>query len=61
MSAQDSPPMSLISHLKWQNHEEYHQGISKLWLKNIAKEKELGIAKRVAAERYLLACVAGNR
>lgn len=52
---------SLIEHLKWTNHEEYEQGISKLWLKRIQNESELGAAKLIVAERYILACVVGNR
>jgi hypothetical protein len=60
-SAQDSPPSHLLAHLKWQNHEEYHRGISKLWLKRIVGEGELGSAKRIVADRYVLACVFGNR
>lgn len=60
-SAQDSPPLSLLAYLKWQNHEEYYRGISKLWLQRIASEGELGSVKRIVADRYVLACVFGNR
>jgi hypothetical protein len=52
---------SLMEHLKWTNHEEYERGISKLWLKRIHNEGELGAAKLVVAERYVLACVVSNR
>jgi hypothetical protein len=57
----DSPPTSLLAHLKWQNHEEYFRGLSKAWLKRITGEGELGSAKRIVADRYVLACVFGNR
>lgn len=60
-SAQDSPPLPLLAYLKWQNHEEYYRGISKLWLQRIASEGDLGSAKRIVADRYVLACVFGNR
>jgi hypothetical protein len=50
-----------MEHLKWTNHEEYERGISKLWLKRIQNEGELGAAKLDAAERYVLACVVSNR
>jgi hypothetical protein len=56
-----SSRLPLLTHLKWQNHEEYYRGLSKLWLKKIAGEGELGSAKRVVADRYVLACVVGNR
>ena len=59
-SAHDSTPLPLLAHLKWQNHEEYHQGLSKIWLKRIAGEGELGSAKSLVAYRYVLACVVGN-
>ncbi|KAH9926085.1 hypothetical protein B0H21DRAFT_764245, partial [Amylocystis lapponica] len=47
----------LLSHLKWANCEEYDRGISRLWLKRVSAEGALGAAKRVVAERYVLACV----
>ncbi|KZP31480.1 hypothetical protein FIBSPDRAFT_776099, partial [Athelia psychrophila] len=59
-SAHDSPPAPLLAHLKWQNHEEYMHGISKLWLKRIESEGDWGAVKRVVAERYIMACVVGN-
>lgn len=52
---------SLLEHLKWTNHEEYNRGISRFWLNKTQGEGELGTAKRVVAERYILACVVGNR
>jgi len=55
-----SPPEALCSHLKWTNAEEYDKGISKIWLKKIVNEGSLGLYKRRIAERYVLACVAGN-
>jgi hypothetical protein len=65
-SQTSQPPTSgrttpLMEHLKWTNHEEYERGISKLWLKRIRAEGELGTAKLLVAERYVLACVVGNR
>ncbi|KAI0357387.1 hypothetical protein OH77DRAFT_1450773 [Trametes cingulata] len=58
--APSSKEEPLLSHLKWSCHEEFERGISRLWLKRIAGEGELGMAKRVVAERYVLACVVGN-
>ncbi|CCL98412.1 uncharacterized protein FIBRA_00409 [Fibroporia radiculosa] len=51
---------SLLSLLKWANHEEYDRAISRLWLKRIVGEGALGEAKRVVAERYVFACVVAN-
>ncbi|KAJ7758529.1 hypothetical protein DFH07DRAFT_741558 [Mycena maculata] len=56
----DPPPPRLLDYLSWTNHEEYLLGISRLWLKRIEGEGEIGIAKRITAERYILACVVGN-
>lgn len=52
---------SLMERLKWANYEEYSRGISKLWLSRIEAEGKIGAAKRVVAERYVLACVVSNR
>jgi hypothetical protein len=52
---------SLMEHLKWTNHEEYERGMSTLWLRRIQNKGQLGVAKLVVAERYILACVVGNR
>jgi hypothetical protein len=60
-SSLDAPLLSLLEYLKWTNHEEYDRGISRLWLKRISSEGVLGVAKRRVAERYVLACVVGNR
>ena len=60
-SLHDSPPLPLLHHLSWTNHEEYDKGISRLWLKRVENEGELGVAKTVVAERYILACIVGNR
>ncbi|KAJ7644028.1 hypothetical protein FB45DRAFT_896715 [Roridomyces roridus] len=58
---QESTPLRrLLDHLSWTNHEEYLSGISRLWLKRIEAEGEIGTAKRIVAERYILACVVGN-
>ncbi|KAG6868614.1 hypothetical protein C0993_000417 [Termitomyces sp. T159_Od127] len=51
---------SLMERLKWANYEEYYRGLSKLWLSRISSEGKVGAAKRVVAERYVLACVVGN-
>ncbi|KAJ7134474.1 hypothetical protein C8R44DRAFT_610238, partial [Mycena epipterygia] len=56
-----APAPRLLDCLSWTNHEEYQLGISRLWLKRIQSEGELGSVKRVTAERYILACVVGNR
>ncbi|KAJ7288459.1 hypothetical protein C8J57DRAFT_1166183 [Mycena rebaudengoi] len=55
-----APRPSLMDHLSWTNHEEYERGISRVWLRRIAGEGEIGDFKRVVAERYILACVVGN-
>lgn len=52
---------NLLEHLVWTNHEEYEKGISRVWLKRIANEGEKGTFARLIAERYVLACVVGNR
>ncbi len=51
----------IASHLKWANFEEYDRGISRLWLKRTAAEREIGAAKLTVAWRYVFACVVGNR
>lgn len=56
-----APTFSLMSQLKWINHEEYDKGISRVWLKRIQGDGELGAAKRAVAGRYVLACVVANR
>ncbi|KAI0324900.1 hypothetical protein GY45DRAFT_1288163 [Cubamyces sp. BRFM 1775] len=57
LSPDDAP---LLSHLKWSCHEEYDKGMSRLWLQRIAQEGEVGLVKRIVAERYILACVVSN-
>lgn len=52
---------SLMSQLRWTNGEEYNRGISRLWLKRIENEGEVGEYKKKVAERYILASVVGNR
>ncbi|KAJ6619524.1 hypothetical protein B0H10DRAFT_2026031 [Mycena sp. CBHHK59/15] len=54
------PPPPLMEYLSWTNHEEYERGISRLWLKRIEAEGEIGAMKRRTAERYIFACVVGN-
>ena len=56
-----SPPPPLLANLRWQNQEEYYQGLSKHWIKRIAREGDVGVVKKALAERYVLACVVGNR
>ncbi|TFY61292.1 hypothetical protein EVJ58_g4607 [Rhodofomes roseus] len=53
--------IKLLDQMKWAGHEEYERGISHVWLKRIQREGELGQAKRIVAERYVLACVIANR
>ncbi|KZT27383.1 hypothetical protein NEOLEDRAFT_1110792 [Neolentinus lepideus HHB14362 ss-1] len=55
-----STSASILSQLRWANYEEYERGISRLWLKRIESEGEVGRAKRIVAERYVLACVVAN-
>ena len=55
------PPPPLLANLKCQNQEEYYRGLSKLWIKRIAEEGDAGVVKKTVAERYVLACVVGNR
>ena len=52
---------AMLDQLKWANREEYERGISRLWLRRVEKEGELGAVKRTVAERYVLACVISNR
>ena len=59
-SARSLDDASLLSRLKWSCHEEYDGGISRLWLKRIEQEGEVGVVKRSVAERYILACVVSN-
>ncbi|KAH8072266.1 hypothetical protein BXZ70DRAFT_964223 [Cristinia sonorae] len=53
------PGSSLFDHLRWDGYEEYHQGISRLWLKQLSDSEEDEM-KRVVAKRYVLACVIEN-
>ena len=59
--AHTSPPPPLLANLRWQNQEEHYRGLSKLWIKKIAGEADSGVVKKTVAERYVLACVVGNR
>ena len=52
---------SILQNLQWSNHEEYSAGISKLWISRVEKERDVGVYKLVVAQRYVLACVVGNR
>lgn len=61
VGAHISPPPPLLASLKWQNQEEHYRGLSKLWIKRIAGEGDVGDVKKAVAERYVLACVVGNR
>ncbi|KAJ4464070.1 hypothetical protein C8R41DRAFT_783168 [Lentinula lateritia] len=54
------PATSLMDQLSCMNHEEFTKGISKLWLKKVQIQQEVGVAKRVVAERYILASVVEN-
>ncbi|KAG2070344.1 hypothetical protein BDR04DRAFT_1018999 [Suillus decipiens] len=54
-------PRNLISeNLRWANYEEYDRGISRHWLCRISGEGDVGLSKKVVAERYVLACVLAN-
>ena len=55
------PPPPLLEQVSWTNHEEYEHGISRHWLKRIRREGKLGAMKETIAERYIFACVVGNR
>lgn len=52
---------SLMSYIRWTNHEEYERGISRLWQRRIAAEGDTSLVKLEVAERYVLACVVANR
>lgn len=55
-------PRSLIlEHFRWANHEEYDRGVSRHWLRRISSEGDIGLWKKVVAERYVMACVVANR
>ncbi|KAG6850059.1 hypothetical protein H0H93_001609, partial [Arthromyces matolae] len=45
---------SLMDRLRWVNYEEYYRGISKLWMSRSEREGEVGKAKRLVAERYVV-------
>jgi hypothetical protein len=55
------PSSNLLGHLQWTNHEEYDQGISQLWLARVKNEGNAGMARLACAQRYIFACVVGNR
>jgi len=55
------PSSGLLDHLQWTNHEEYDQGISRLWLTKMKNERDAGVARLTCAQRYVFACVVGNR
>jgi hypothetical protein len=55
-------PRNLITeNIRWANYEEYDRGISRHWLRRISGEGDVGLSKKVVAERYVLACVVANR
>ncbi|KAH7885373.1 hypothetical protein F5I97DRAFT_1810885 [Phlebopus sp. FC_14] len=51
---------SLLDSITFSNSEDYHHGMSKVWLQRISREGEMGDAKRRVAEKYILACVVAN-
>lgn len=51
----------LLASLRWADHGEYERGISRHWLERTERMGEEGVALRIVAERYVLACVVGNR
>ncbi|KAG2155813.1 uncharacterized protein EDB93DRAFT_1080161 [Suillus bovinus] len=54
------PRNSISENLRWANYEEYDRGISRHWLRRISGEDDVGLSKKVVAERYVLACVVAN-
>jgi hypothetical protein len=52
---------SLCDAMRWADHAEYQQGISRHWLRRTEQMGMQGAALRTVAERYTLACVVGNR
>lgn len=61
LSGAQPSSLPLLASLRWADHGEYERGISRHWLKRTENMDEEGIALRVVAERYVLACVVGNR
>lgn len=51
----------LCDAMRWADHAEFDRGISRHWLSRMAQMGEQGVALRMIAERYTLACVVGNR
>jgi hypothetical protein len=53
---------SLLKLIRWSNAEEYEYGISKHWLRRLTAQRDSVDAKwrKIVAERYILASVAGN-
>ena len=51
----------LCDAMRWADHAEFDRGISRHWLSRMAQMGEQGLALRMIAERYTLACVVGNR
>ena len=51
----------LWDNLRCANEEEYVKGISKAWIQNVEQEGDVGTAKRLVAERYVMASVMPNR
>jgi hypothetical protein len=51
----------LCEAMRWADHAEYQQGISRHWLRRTEQMGMQGGALRTIAERYTLACIVGNR
>ncbi|KAG9315932.1 hypothetical protein JVU11DRAFT_3584 [Chiua virens] len=56
----DAGPCSLLECVKWSNAEDYHLGISKVWLRRVQDQDENNVAKRTVAQKYILASVVAN-
>ncbi|OJA09603.1 hypothetical protein AZE42_10264 [Rhizopogon vesiculosus] len=54
------PCSLMLEHLRWANYEEYDRGVSRHWLRRISGEGNVGLSKKVVAERYVMACVVAN-
>ncbi|KXN88187.1 hypothetical protein AN958_07646 [Leucoagaricus sp. SymC.cos] len=52
--------VDIMEYVRWTNHEEYDYGMSKIWLKRVEQEGEVGRLKRDIAKRYILACTMEN-
>lgn len=61
LSGAQPSSLPLLASLRWADHGEYEHGISRHWLKRTESMSDEGVALKIVAERYVLACVVGNR